>query len=106
MRYIQRLEAALREMKGVELYTDISERPTGYVPLLSFNVQGLHSEEVAARLSEENIAVRAGLHCAGLAHKRYKTLDRGTVRICPSVFTTEKDVNSLLNSIIKIAKSA
>ena len=106
MRYIQRLEAALREMKGVELYTDISERPTGYVPLLSFNVQGLHSEEVAARLSEENIAVRAGLHCAGLAHKRYKTLERGTVRICPSVFTTEKDVNSLLNSIFKIAKSA
>ncbi|MGN0570573.1 MAG: aminotransferase class V-fold PLP-dependent enzyme [Candidatus Fimenecus sp.] len=106
MRHMLRIEAALRDIEKIELYTDLSAQPAGYVPLLSFNVQGLHSEETAARLSEANIAVRAGLHCAGLAHKKYQTLERGTVRICPSVFTTEKDVNSLLNSIFKIAKSA
>lgn len=103
---ILRVDAVLREMKNVELYTDLPTNPAGYVPLLSFNVRGLHSEETAARLSEDTVAVRAGLHCAALAHKKYKTLERGTVRICPSVFTTEKDVNSLLNSIFKIAKSA
>lgn len=106
IRRILRIDAALREMKNVELYTDLPANPAGYVPLLSFNVRGLHSEETAARLSEDHIAVRAGLHCAAFAHKKYKTLERGTVRICPSAFTTEKDVNSLLNSIFKIAKSA
>lgn len=101
-----RIETALREMKNIALYTDAAAQNKAYVPLLSFNVHGMHSEEVAAQLSADDIAVRAGLHCAVLAHTAYNTAEIGTVRICPSVFTTEKDVNSLLNSIFKIAKSA
>lgn len=106
MQHILKIEATLRNMEKIELYTDLLEQPENFVPLLSFNVEGLHSEETAAKLSEMHVAVRAGLHCAPAAHKKYQTLDRGTVRICPSAFTTEKDVNSLLNSIFKIAKNA
>lgn len=106
MRHILHIYNALREMPNVELYDDFSAENAAYVPLLSLNVRGLHSEETAKRLSEANIAVRAGLHCAVFAHRAYKTEARGTVRVCPSVFTTEKDVNSLLNSIFKIAKNA
>lgn len=32
--------------------------------LLSFNVEGMASQVVAAALDEQNIAVRGGLHCA------------------------------------------
>ena len=38
-------------------------------------------EEMADRLGEMGIAVRAGLHCAPLAHESAGTLDTGTVRI-------------------------
>ena len=39
------------------------------------------AEEVARRLGERGIAVRAGLHCAPLAHESAGTLQSGTVRI-------------------------
>jgi selenocysteine lyase/cysteine desulfurase len=38
-------------------------------------------EELAGYLGEHNICVRAGLHCAPLAHESAGTLDTGTVRI-------------------------
>ena len=38
-------------------------------------------EEVAARLGRRGIAVRAGLHCAPLAHESAGTLETGTVRV-------------------------
>ncbi len=38
-------------------------------------------EEVAAELGRQGIAVRAGLHCAPLAHESAGTLQTGTVRV-------------------------
>ena len=38
-------------------------------------------EEIAAYLGEQGIAVRAGLHCAPLAHESAGTLNTGTVRV-------------------------
>jgi len=38
-------------------------------------------EEAAARLAQMGIAVRAGLHCAPLAHESAGTLETGTVRV-------------------------
>ena len=38
-------------------------------------------EEAAGRLAKQGIAVRAGLHCAPLAHESAGTLETGTVRI-------------------------
>lgn len=103
--WITHIREALWEMPAVQQYTPVHPANAAYVPLLSFNIRGLDSEETAARLSEQGIAVRAGLHCAPLAHKAYGTFDSGTVRICPSVFTNEKDVKRLLNSVFQIAKS-
>lgn len=92
----------LKLMKNIDLYT---QRPNidYYVPVLSFNVKGKNSEEVADELSSKyNIAVRAGLHCAPLAHKSIGTLKTGTVRVVPSVFTTNYDINALISAIYKI----
>jgi selenocysteine lyase/cysteine desulfurase len=38
-------------------------------------------EEAAQILSRQGIAIRAGLHCAPLAHESVGTLDTGTVRV-------------------------
>ena len=42
---------------------------------------GMDCEEAAALLGEKGIALRAGLHCAPLAHESAGTLDTGTVRL-------------------------
>ena len=42
---------------------------------------GVDCETAAALLAKEGIAVRAGLHCAPLAHKSAGTLETGTVRV-------------------------
>ena len=51
-------------------------------------------EEVAERLSDHGVAVRAGLHCAPLAHESAGTLESGTVRISLGWNTTERQICS------------
>ena len=49
--------------------------------VLSFQVDGMDCEEVGETLGGMGIAVRAGLHCAPLAHRSAGTLKAGTVRL-------------------------
>ena len=104
--HIADIYRALKSVPNIRLYTDPFSSEKSFVPLLSFNVDGLHSEQTAALLAKYNIAVRAVLHCAPSAHKTYGTLREGTVRIAPSIFTKKQDVNLLLTSIVKIAKNS
>lgn len=93
----------LRNIDGVKLYTSLPVLSKN-VPVISFNIIDCDSEEIASDLNTKyNIAVRAGLHCAPLAHKRFKTEDIGTVRAVISVFTTEKQIKYFINCINKIA---
>ncbi len=55
--------------------------------VLSFVPHG-DCELLAQRLGEQGVAVRAGLHCAPLAHESAGTMETGTVRLSPSVFTS------------------
>lgn len=96
----------LSRMKDVELYTSKPTSETS-VPVISFNVKDKDSEDTAAELNKYGIAVRAGLHCAPLAHESFKTIDRGTVRVVMSAFNTDSEVKlfvSALNKIIKFKK--
>jgi len=97
MNLIQYLYDRLKEMGGVQLYT---ERPDlwHYVPVLSFNLRGVHSEMVGEYLAGRNIAVRCGFHCAPAAHDKMGTTE-GTVRVSPSVFTSKNDIDILLGQI-------
>lgn len=78
--------------------------PEFFAPLLSFNIEGKQSEEVASILNKYNIAVRAGLHCSPDAHEFMGTLDSGAVRVCPSVFSKKSDIDSLIVVMKKIIK--
>ena len=72
------------------------------VPVLSFNIKGMDSFSAASMLDADGIAVRAGLHCAPMAHSQFGTLPDGTIRVCPSAFTTQQDVDRLLWSVKKM----
>ena len=69
------------------------------VPVLSLNVAGQSSEETAAQLDRAGIAVRAGLHCAPLAHRWMGTADTGTVRVSVSAFSRPADINRLTQAL-------
>ncbi len=99
MSHIVKLYNAFDKNKKVILYTDKPQKGK-FVPVLSFNVKGYSCEKVASYLNDKySIAVRAGLHCAPLAHKTMKTIDFGTIRVSPSVFTKENDINRLIFAI-------
>ncbi len=96
--------AMMRNNSAVQLYTPVSTMGQTTVPLLSVNLGNCRSEEVAAWLSEEGIAVRAGLHCAPLAHTHADTLSSGTVRLSPSAFTTMQEMETVCKKLSKISR--
>ena len=102
MDFIKKAYFELKKTDKIILYTEEPDINFN-VPVLSFNIDGVDCETVSDILSEKfNIATRSGLHCAPLAHKSYDTIETGTVRIVPSVYTTENDINSLLYAVNKI----
>ncbi len=69
--------------------------------VLSFMSLNKSNEQIAAALSDSDIAVRSGLHCAPLAHETVNTKN-GTIRISVSDFTTENDVEEFVSIMRKI----
>ena len=104
MTLCQQLYRRLEQTDGVILYTAYPQ-PQSHAPVLSFNIEGMDSEHVAQILSRQyGIAVRAGLHCAPLAHETYETAQTGTVRVVPSVFTQPQQIRQFTEIIKKISK--
>ena len=100
-----RLYSGLSNLDNVILYTEQPEFGA-YAPVISFNIKGKDCEETADMLNRGfNIAVRAGLHCAPLAHNSYGTLESGTVRAVISVFNNRSQVDYFINAVNKIQKT-
>ncbi len=89
--------------QGISLYT---RKPTrgASAPVLSVNVEGLSSEDVARELDRHGVAVRAGLHCAPQAHRHFGTLPHGTVRLAPSAFSTRAQAEMICKLFQQIAQ--
>ena len=103
-----RNEIVSREVKIIDyIYEQLSKnsnvilynRPD--IPVLSFNLKGEGSTDVSSYLNNNKICVRSGLHCAPLAHKKFGTLERGTVRISPSYFNNLNEAERFVYLIKK-----
>jgi selenocysteine lyase/cysteine desulfurase len=71
--------------------------------VLSVSIRDMPSENAAQLLSEKGVAVRAGLHCAPLAHETAGTLENGTLRMSMSWYNTQSETERaamLLRSIV------
>ena len=104
-RQAMQLYRFLRDIPAVKLYTPPPTEEK-YVPVISFNLQSVPSEQVAKWLNDAGVAVRAGLHCAPMAHRKIGTENTGTVRIAPSVFTTPQDVEKVHKILLQTARKA
>lgn len=72
--------------------------------VLSFIIDGIPCETVGNALASRDIAVRAGLHCAPLAHKTAGTIATGTVRVSVSYFNDKRDISALVSAVKSISR--
>ena len=71
------------------------EESEKFIGVISCVFKGYSSDNIGNILSENNIAVRTGLHCSPLAHKTLGTFPAGTVRFSIGYFNDEEDFASL-----------
>ncbi len=99
----QLLWVGLKKMPQVVVYGP--EEAEDRTAVVSFNIAALNPQAVASILDMAyDMAVRAGLHCAALAHRTLGTFPEGTVRVSPGFFNTEKEIETFLQAIGEIAR--
>lgn len=96
-RLIRRMGAGLSSMAGLRVF--LSEDPEAQAGVLSFLPEGRDCEELGELLGDRGFALRAGLHCAPLAHKTAGTLETGTVRASVSPFNQDWEIHQFLRAI-------
>ena len=99
-RLIRQVGAGLSAIPGVEIFQ--ARDPEAQTGVLSFRMAGLDCEEVGERLGRQGIALRAGLHCAPLAHETAGTLDSGTVRASVSAFNTPREGELFVQAVRRL----
>jgi cysteine desulfurase / selenocysteine lyase len=89
----------LSEIKGLKIIGPPAENKGGVV---SFTLEGIHPHDVAQLVDRDGIAVRAGHHCAMPLHEKFGL--PATTRASFYLYNTEKDVDSLVQSLHKVIK--
>ena len=103
--HVQRIMECIRSYEGNAIYG--TEQTSQRAGLVSFNVRGLTSEELGARMNDEyRIAGRPGLHCAPMAHRTVHTYPQGSFRLSPGFSTTEEEMQAVLKAIKSICTRA
>lgn len=91
----------LKSIDGVIIYAEGTYNSVG---IISLNLKGYKSDELAKILSEDfNISVRGGYHCCPFIHDYLDTKQfLGTVRVSFSYFTTKEDIDVLINALLEL----
>lgn len=97
----RRLRDRLERMPGLRIYAGEENVQTA---VLSLVPERMSCEALAEALGKAGIAVRAGLHCAPLAHATAGTLSTGTVRLSLSPYNTLREMERCAEEIQKILK--
>ena len=92
----------VRKLGSYRVYTALNKKNQGKV--FSINAEFINCSELCRILSEKyDIATRAGLHCAPLAHKTLGTYPDGALRISPSVYHTVDDFSYVIKALRDIS---
>lgn len=94
---IRRMGEGLRAAPGVEVF--LSDDPSAQAGVLSFRLRGRDCEEAGEELGGQGFALRAGLHCAPLAHESAGTLETGTLRASVSAFSTDREIEKFIRAV-------
>ena len=82
----------LEKLKNISYIDIINEESDSGI--LTFNVDGIFSQDVAIYLNKYNICVRAGNHCAKILKDKIGV--RNTVRISLYFYNTKEEIDKLI----------
>ena len=92
-------EYALERMSHIER-VNVFGSPKSRTGVISFNVEGIHAQDLAQFLNEDNIAIRVGHHCA---QPLLASLNENSVaRLSLYIYNDEKDIDLFCNSLASI----
>lgn len=77
------------ELKKLDFVSVLTNYDSGN--LTSFNIKGVHPHDIGTFLSNKNIAVRVGKHCAYPLHAHLKI--NSSVRVSFAIYNTKEDVD-------------
>lgn len=87
----------LSNLEYLKIY--MPKNPEKHQAVISFNIKGVHSHDVASILDSEKLCLRSGNHCAQPL-MRYLNAD-STCRASFSVYNTKEDVDKLVMGLDK-----
>ena len=88
----------MKKINDMIIYGDFKNQTS----IISFNLDGVHFNDLAMLLDKKNIAIRTGHHCCQPLMKHFNIT--GTSRISFGVYNTKDDVDYLVDSIHEITK--
>lgn len=91
----------LRRNRRVRLYGAPENGET--LPILLMDIDGMEPSDVGYECNRAGVCVRVGLHCSPAAHRTVGTFPRGAVRVSPGYFTSDGDIDRLLEVVNAIA---
>lgn len=89
------LYSTLAAQKDIQVYGP--SKTENRVGLVSFNLQGIHSHDLASILDAEGVAVRSGQHCTMPAHKSLGVI--ASVRASIGLYNFKDDVDALIEGL-------
>lgn len=95
---------ARRLVKGLSNLDRIKLRGDHGGSVVSFTVDGISPDKVGAWLNERGICVRAGYHCAPLAHRTVGSYDTGSVRVGLSYFNTAAEIDATIAALSELCR--
>ena len=99
---LERLCRGLGRINGITLYSS----PSNNSGIIALSMEGMDPNYLSCILNDRyNIAARAGLHCAPLAHKTLGTLPYGLLRLSPGCFTTYDETDYVIEAFKHIASN-
>ena len=88
----------IRKFNDINIYGDFKNQTS----IISFNVDGVHFNDLAMLLDKKNIAIRTGHHCAQPFMKHFKIT--GNARLSVGVYNSTDDIDYFINSLNEVKK--
>ena len=89
---------ALKQIEGLRIFGEAGEKAA----VISFQVEGAHSHDLATLLDLEGIAVRSGQHCAHPLMQFFGVA--ATCRASFAFYNTEQEIDAFVAAIHKVRK--
>ncbi|MGE4275781.1 MAG: aminotransferase class V-fold PLP-dependent enzyme [Lawsonibacter sp.] len=101
-RLIRQMGEGLSALPGAQVFWAMGKDAQAGV--LSFRLDEQDCEQVGEELADRGFALRAGLHCAPLAHQTAGTLETGTIRASVSAFNSDQEIRLFLRAVSSLTK--